>query len=65
MIGTKMLETLECHWTQTMLDSINSGAKKETKNESLSGMAASVAIYRGRQFSSCNRYIEELPTSFP
>jgi hypothetical protein len=63
--GTKTSETPEYRWTWTTSDSTNSRVKKEMKNESLSGMAASVAIYRGRQFSSCNGYIEELPTSFP
>jgi len=33
--------------------------------ESLLGMAASVAVYGFRQFSSCNEWIKELPTSFP
>jgi hypothetical protein len=37
--GKKTLETLECHQMQMMLDSTNSGMKKEAENESLSGMS--------------------------
>jgi hypothetical protein len=33
--------------------------------ESLFGMAARVAVYGVVQFSSCNEFIAELPTSFP
>jgi hypothetical protein len=45
----EMSETPECHRMWTMLDSTNSGMKKEAENEFLSGMAASVAICRGGQ----------------
>ena len=38
---------------------------KQRMKESLLGMAASVAVYGIRQFSSCNEWIKELPTSFP
>ena len=38
---------------------------KQRMKESLLGVAASVVVYRIRQFSSCNEWIKELPTSFP
>ena len=56
----KQLEALESSRMWMTLDPMYRWRMKE----SLLGMAASVVVYRFRQFSSCNKWIEELPTSF-
>ena len=57
----KQSEAPESNRTWTTSDS----TYKWRMKESLLGMAASVAVYGIRQFSSCNEWIKELPTSFP
>ena len=56
----KQSEVPESNRMQTTLDPMYRWRMKE----SLLGMAVSVAVYGFRQFSSCNKWIRELPTSF-
>jgi hypothetical protein len=58
---TKQSEAPESTSTRMAVEPIYSGRMKE----SLLRMAARVAVYVIGQFSSCNEYIAELPTSFP